>query len=225
MPRLNELIKLYNLIDLVEERQGGKRTLNFCHGRMGWPKQGVYFFFEEGELRLQSGDGMRVVRVGTHALTATSRATLWSRLRQHKGNAQNSTGNHRGSIFRLLLGEALQLRAQINCPTWGQGNNASAVVRLNEVPFETQVSQYIGTSMPFIVLEVVTPELRTQIERNCIALLSNSERTPLDPHSSNWLGLHSPRPLVLQSGLWNQQHVNEVWQPGFVDELMQPLLQ
>ncbi len=223
MPRLNELIKLYNLIDLVEERQGGKQTLNFCHGRMGWPKQGVYFFFEEGELRLQSGDGMRVVRVGTHALTATSRATLWSRLRQHKGNAQNGTGNHRGSIFRLLLGEALQLRAQINCSTWG--NNAPADVRLAEVPFEAEVSQYIRTRMPFIVLEVLTPELRTQVELNRNALLSNSERTPLDPHSSSWLGLHSPRPLVLQSGLWNQQHVNEAWQPGFIDELMQPFLQ
>jgi hypothetical protein len=66
--------RFYALLGRLEEALGGSRTLADCHGRMGWPQRGVYFFFEPGELRR---DGTRrVTRVGTHALTSTSKATL-----------------------------------------------------------------------------------------------------------------------------------------------------
>ena len=76
---------------------------------MNFPDRGVYFFFEEGEhLKDQKGIS-RVVRVGTHAITIGAQATLWQRLRQHKGNENGNFGenggNHRGSIFRKLLGD------------------------------------------------------------------------------------------------------------------------
>jgi hypothetical protein len=35
---------------------------------MSWPRRGVYFFFENGEMRSETGTGPRVVRVGTHAM-------------------------------------------------------------------------------------------------------------------------------------------------------------
>ena len=37
---------------------------------MKWPARGVYFFREAGESRSDTGEGLRVVRVGTHALKA-----------------------------------------------------------------------------------------------------------------------------------------------------------
>ena len=74
--RLRDLRRLYRLLDELERRLGGKRTLAECHGRIDWPRRGVYFFFEAGEIRTDSGTGPRVVRVGTHALTAKSRTTL-----------------------------------------------------------------------------------------------------------------------------------------------------
>ena len=77
---------------------------------MEWPARGVYFFFEDGEARSTSGTGPRVVRIGTHALTAKSSTTLWNRLAQHRGVVGTGGGNHRGSIFRLLVGEALLRR-------------------------------------------------------------------------------------------------------------------
>jgi hypothetical protein len=74
---------------------GGARRLQDC--RPGdCPGGGVYFFFEDGEVR---NDGSsRVVRVGTHAPTAASSATLWDRLRQHRGHTGGrdpGSGNHR----------------------------------------------------------------------------------------------------------------------------------
>ena len=66
----------------------------------------VCFFYEAGEERSGSGVALRVVRIGTHGLTVGSRSTLWGRLSQHRGTSRG-TGNHRGSIFRLLVGIAL----------------------------------------------------------------------------------------------------------------------
>ena len=81
---------------------------------MDWPQRGLYFFCEAGEERSGTGTGMRVVRVGTHGLKAGSRNTLWGRLSQHRGTSRGS-GNHRGSIFRLLLGIALARREASVC--------------------------------------------------------------------------------------------------------------
>jgi hypothetical protein len=44
-----------------------------------WPREGVYFFFDQGEVRRDDSD--RVVRVATHALTANGRAILLGWLR------------------------------------------------------------------------------------------------------------------------------------------------
>jgi hypothetical protein len=49
-------------------------------------------------------------RLGTHALTDTSQTKLWSRLSTHRGHA-DGRGNHRGSIFRKRVGQAILNRA------------------------------------------------------------------------------------------------------------------
>ena len=77
MDRLNDLVRFYDLLDRLEKRLGGKRTLAECNGRMDWPARGVYFFFEAGEERRDSGDGPRIIRIGTHALT-THPGTPWA---------------------------------------------------------------------------------------------------------------------------------------------------
>ena len=92
------------------ERVGGARTLGACSGRLGLPRRGVYFFMEDGEVRSDSGTGPRIVRVGTHALTEGSGTKLWSRLSQHRGPTKSGGGNHRGSIFRLIVGTSVMAR-------------------------------------------------------------------------------------------------------------------
>ena len=78
MSRRRDLARFYGLLDGLEARLGGMRTLADCDGRMSWPTRGVYFFFEDGEERSDSGSGLRGVRVGTHALMAKSRTRLWT---------------------------------------------------------------------------------------------------------------------------------------------------
>ena len=189
---------------------------------MDWPVRGVYFFYEDGEGRSDTGSGLRVVRVGTHALINESKSTLWERLRQHRGPAKTGVGNHRGSIFRLLVGTAVMDVNNLAFPTWGKGSSAPADIRQQERPMEMRVSQTIG-EMPFLYLAVTDQpgreSRRGYIERNAIALLSNYNKPPLDAPSPGWLGHHCDGERVRQSGLWNQNHVDEDYNPGFLDEL------
>ena len=219
--RLADLRRFYGLLAALAARTDGPRYLAECSARTGWPERGVYFFMEPGEDRRDGGTGLRIVRVGTHALKDQSRTTLWTRLSQHKGQ-RSGGGNHRGSIFRLLVGAALIADDPALCATWGQGNNAARDVREVERELESRVSAVIG-QMPFLFLHVNDDpgpqSLRGVIERNSIALLSNFGKTPLDPASTGWLGSRCPRDRVRESHLWNQNHVDEAYDPGFLDTL------
>ncbi len=230
--RLADLQHFYALLAILEERLGGTRRLADCHGRMGWPERGVYFFFEASEKRTDSGSSPRVVRVGTHALTTTSRTTLWNRLAQHRGSTTGG-GNHRGSIFRLIIGGSLKGQYEGTIPTsWGvAADPAAAAQRLGldqagllaqEAGLERKVSEHIG-AMPFLWLPVDDPpgpdSLRRYIERNSIALLSNYGGPAIDPPSANWLGQFSDRDRVQRSGLWNSNHVDDHYDPAFLTTL------
>ena len=200
---------------------------------MDWPPRGVYFFYESGEERSGTGTEQRVVRVGTHGLKNGAKSTLWGRLSQHRGSPRTSGGNHRGSIFRLLLGAALAKRDSISLPeTWGvAGSAGEAARRLTcqgtaikeaEADLESAVNLYVG-QMPFLWLSVSDPpgpnSMRGVIERNAIALLSGYGCPAADGPSNDWLGHLSDRDRVRRSGLWNNNHVDETYDPSFLDEL------
>lgn len=224
MTRLEDLKRFYALLNELEARLGGKRTLANCDGRMHWPSRGVYFFYEPGEARSDSGNGVRVVRVGTHALTTSSRTTLWNRLSQHRGQVKSGGGNHRGSIFRLIVGTALIAKHGYDFPTWGKGSTAAATIRAGEARLECEVSKIIG-AMPFLWLAIEDEpgegSQRGYIERNAIALLSNYGKPALDAPSPGWLGHYCNRERARQSGLWNSNHVDESCDPAFLDRLAQ----
>ena len=67
MERRAHITSFYALLDELTARTGGLQFLQSPAARQ-WPKRGVYFFFEPGEVRTDSGAGPRVVRVGTHGL-------------------------------------------------------------------------------------------------------------------------------------------------------------
>lgn len=233
MSRTDDLIRLYRVLDRLEALSGGKRFLAQLAPSRTWPQRGVYFFFEPGEIRTGSGHGQRLVRVGTHALGAGARSTLHQRLRQHAGRSSGLGGNHRGSIFRLLVGEALIARGDCpECRSWGvKGDIGKAAeilttqrveVAAAEAPIEVAVSEYLGR-LPFLWLSVDDEpgpdSLRGYIERNAIALTSSLHDPMIDPPSPSWLGLRSGRDKVRRSGLWNQRHVGENYEPHFLDVL------
>ena len=229
MQRASDLDEFYRLLHQLEDRIGGKRRLGDCHGRMNWPQRGVYFFFEPGQSRSTEPSSARVTRVGTHALIRKSRTTLWRRLRQHRGTITPRGGNHRGSIFRLCVGEALMNRGHRTAALehWGRGSSAPREVMLAERPHETLVSEYLG-AMTILYLPVPddpgSQSARGVIERNSIALLSACRHPSPDPQSPTWLGQFSSRDPIRQSGLWNNRHVDEDYDPDFLhlfDDLIQ----
>lgn len=217
-PEVGALDRFYGLLKRLASLPGQGRRLGDYTGRSGWPGRGVYFFREPGEFR-KGGREPRVVRVGTHAVSAGSKSTLWGRLRTHRG-ARDGSGNHRGSIFRLHTGRAVLARDGATRPTsWGIGQNAPREVRLTEVAIEQRVSEYLGRMS---VLWLAVPDDpspssdRSVVEKNTIALLSNSLR-PHDPPSPNWLGHHSDRSEIRESGLWNLNYVTSEFDPASLD--------
>jgi hypothetical protein len=223
--RLEHLKEFYRLLGRLELANGGARLLADCTGRQGWPRRGVYFFREQGEERADTGSGPRIVRVGTHALKAGSSTSLWTRLSQHRGQARTGGGNHRGSIFRLIVGTALITRDGHTCESWDDRRSAAPKeVRAGELKLEQEVSRTIG-AMPFLWLAIDDDpgpdSARGFIERNAIALLSNFGKEPIDPPSPSWLGYHCSRERVRASGLWNNNHVDESYDPAFLTRMEQ----
>lgn len=223
-----DLERFYELLgDLAAQPEQG-RLLADCTGRSGWPTRGVYFFLEPGEYRSGQPRVPRVVRVGTHAVSTGSKSTLWSRLRAHRGSGSGG-GNHRGSIFRLHVGAALLARdgaGSGELPSWGQGSSAARQIRDDEAHHESVVSAYLG-SMSVLWVDVPDepgPESkRAFLERNAIALLSN-QLAPLDRPSDSWLGRHSARPAIRSSGLWNVNHVEQAYDPAFLDDFAHSII-
>lgn len=214
-----DLEEFYLLIESLKTQHGGYRYLSNCSGGMNWPEKGVYFFFEPDGMRNESTT-LRVVRVGTHAVSRGSKSTLWGRLRTHKGRVAGG-GNHRGSVFRKLVGYALIKRENYAGPaagTWGEGNSASRDIRTLEKDLEKKVSGHLCT-MPFLWVEIndeAGPDSeRAFIERNAIALLSNINGCPDNP-STKWLGSLCPHSNIRESGLWNSNHVREKYSPLFL---------
>lgn len=184
------------------------------------PTDGVYFFQEPGEYRAGEPGVLRIVRVGTHAVSQGSKATLWQRLRTHKGTKAGG-GNHRGSIFRKHVGAAIYARDGIDPTRWNTGSSAPHAVRAQEAAHEKRVSAYLGAMPVFWVAVPGTSgptNRRAFIERNAIALLSNHLH-PTDKATDGWLGNSYPSGEVRGSALWNVNHVNEEYDPRFLDDL------
>jgi len=224
MTRKKDLDYFYEILDKLTNSIGGPKSLKDCHGRMGWPKRGVYFFFEKGEFR-EDGETPRVVRIGTHALKNESKSTLWGRLRTHRGR-KNGSGNHRASIFRKHVGTSILNKTNKagEFSEWSEGSSAPRHIRRKEVPIEIEVSKYIG-DMPFLWIEVDDPpgpnSMRGSIESNSIALLSNyKKKEPIDKASPNWIGHLCHSGEVRESGLWNVNHVKDDYDSFFLKELM-----
>jgi hypothetical protein len=174
------------------------------------PDQGVYFFFDPTEETRFSTQLGRLVRVGTHAVSAGSRATLRDRLRAHLGTS-DGYGNHRSSVFRLHVGEAIIRRDGIRkrFPEWGNGQSSSASVRERERPLERKVSDVISklhVANVKVADRAAKMSARSALERLTIALFTENYQ-PVDPPGPQWLGRHSAHDVISKVGLWNLREV------------------
>jgi hypothetical protein len=218
--RLSDLGTFYKLLSELGDGLGGMQSFkDFKPGPL-FPKKGVYYFFQDNETRYDSKSELRVVRVGTHAVSNNSKSTLWQRLRTHRG-AADGNGSYRSSIMRLYVGASLIERSHgmISVPTWSLGQSADSTTRENETELEREVSAYIG-NMKILWLSINDENSamsdRAYIERNSIALLTG-RNGPLDLPSKNWLGNFCPNISVRTSGLWNVDFVDNFYDEKFLD--------
>ena len=202
--RISDIKRLYELLDELATRTLPPRLLSeFSAG-------GVYFFYEDGERRSDSGTGYRVVRVGS------------------TGNFRNRLGDHEcrnkvSSVFRLLVGTALLAKNNRQCNDWEPKVPPSTGIPIDESQVEQCVTETLG-QMRVLCLPIEDgpnqSSLLKCIEENSIALLSNYNKIAIDPPSDDWLGLCcTQHPKVPGSGLWNRRHVIDDHKPEFLDTL------
>lgn len=219
--RKDVLDRFYELLWDLEKSFGYHDFANLDSWKLAsdFPSAGVYFVFEEGELRAGHSDWHRVTRVGTHWVSAVkpnSKATLAQRLLNHYGRSDGTGGD--SSIFRVHIGSALTGRAD-----WADLGESCA----GDIP--SQVSSYMRERMGFVILPIDDPpskdSLRRKIEVGAVALLSNynfNSDLAIDPASVGWIGRQcitkrSPHDHVARSGLWNVDGVTMSADANFLD--------
>lgn len=208
----------YKIVSHLAKKSGLRRLKEAFSDDM--PDSGVYLFFDEREKRLKDIDQLRIVRVGTHGVASGSKASLRNRMRTHFGTTSGE-GNHRSSVFRLHTGRSM-INAKLApaIESWGVSSSDASTL-LAERELERHVSKYLGEL--YVLLIDVPGESdkandRAYLEQNLIALLSNACK-PLDPPSCEWLGLSSAKRGIRKSGLWNVNHVEQRFDPAFLDVL------
>jgi len=174
------------------------------------PTDGIYLLFEKGERAhggpsRKLGTSERIVRVGTH----TGVGQLRSRLRQHF-----LVENKDRSIFRKNIGRALlNKRGDAYTGVWELDMTPAAARKLHthlvdaakQARIEKAVTKYLQDNFSFAGIEVPNKAKRLELESKIISTLSHCEECK---GSAAWLGNHSPKEKIRESGLWL---VNELY--------------
>ena len=214
---IEDVSRFYDGISKLAKSTGGIRSFNECNGRMYWPRRGVYFIVDFNENHLVSNDFPRIVRVGTHALSEGVKSTLWQRLKNHKGT-KNGGGDHRNSIFRWHVGNAIIKKRDLVCDTWEMRKDIDKDVRERERYIEQLVSAYIG-QLGVVVLAVddlpAITSGRAFIEKNAIALIS-SINSSFSFSTVDWLGNYSSKDEIIDSCLWNVDYTDSGYDDTFI---------
>jgi hypothetical protein len=222
LSRLTDIKTFYKTLAKLEKKIGGKKTIDQCVRKEDLPVRGLYFVFEEGEKRSNSGKSPRVVRVGVHALMPSSMSRMLNRMKLDRGNDRDLGGKHRRSMLRKHIGRAFMKRDKITCTTWEKRVKPGP----REQKIEEKISAQIRNKMSFIYLNVDEApnawKKRRDLSRNIIALLSNyGEEKVIDAPSKKWLGNYFPpsiTELVKASGLWNIADTDRQYDPDFLKD-------
>lgn len=194
-------------------------------GLVSWPFQasslplnGIYFFYERGEVWGHGGDHPRIVRAGSHR-----DGNFRSRISEHflpnaqkmNFNAQSPAPKDR-SIFRKNIGRALLNRMKSPyLEIWEKDFTTRGVqeqfLKVRDISLEKQIESEItqhlreNCSFRYIILENQINRFGGQgLESRIIGTLAQCE---LCQPSSKWLGNYSPVEKVRESGLWLSQHL------------------
>lgn len=183
------------------------------------PENGIYFFYEKGEIWEHGGNKLRIVRIGTH-----KDGNFRSRIEEHflldesrmnfsvTGLAPHWRSVFRKNIGRALLNERNDAYLQIwnvdfipvkNREEFGPQRNIQ-----KEKIIELKVTRVLREkfSFRFIIIDNQIERMGTKGLES--ALIGTVAQCGLCRPSSNWLGRFSPKKQIRESGLWLVQHLN-----------------
>jgi hypothetical protein len=160
---------------------------------------GLYFWFEQGELCSHFQNVARIVRVGNHPNAENG---LKNRLRNHYSGGKN------GSVFRKFIGGALLRSRDASDPCLEPGPGHGHWEKQDAKPcercetLEKEVSAILKDRFFFKCVRIDNREVRNYLERATIRDLS---RCPNCRPSDTWLGKFAYNPKVRNSGMWNSE--------------------
>ena len=202
----------------LHEQLQARPVVRFPFDEAGLPENGIYFFYEDGEMWGHSGRQPRIVRIGTHR-----DGNFRSRIADHYLSRGRSMDLHVNkpapkdrSIFRKHLGRALLAKAQDpyleiwNIDFTTNRNRRAYGDRRNpakEREIEEQVSYLLREKFSFRYLELDVAVARMGNKGLEAALIGTVAGCTLCKPSVSWLGRCSPKPQIRQSGLWLVQHL------------------
>lgn len=179
------LERIYSLLDNLP-------MFDYLYEPNNLPKNGIYFFYEDGELCEINGKiTERIVRVGTDKADDRFR----DRIRNHY------KGNKNSSVFRKHVGSAIINKNKprnIDISEWMKPMTPTS----NDI--EELINLTFKEKFRFRCIYVQSENDRLYLEKRLIATLSHWNYSP----SSHWLGHFAERKEIQNSGLWNVQHIN-----------------
>jgi hypothetical protein len=178
------------------------------------PMNGVYFFYEAGEIWGHSLENKsRIVRIGT-----SNQGNFRSRIKDHyvmddsKMNFNsNKPAPHERSIFRKNIGRAILSKEknpylyvwEIDFTTRENRNKYSHLRNTTlEKEIERKITDILQKNFSFRFLRIEDQKTRmgsSGIESKLIGTIAHCK---LCEPSKNWLGNHSPKDKIRNSGLW-----------------------
>jgi len=182
------------------------------------PKNGIYFFYEQGEIWGHGGNKPRIVRIGTHRdgnfRNRIAEHYLFNETKMNFDKYRSKPSDR--SIFRKNIGRALlKKRKDDYLQVWNRDfikrDNRTKFGHLRDIKKEKEIESEItrilrkSFSFRFIELDSQTERMgKSGLESSLIGTLAHCK---LCNPSNNWLGNFSPKNKIRESGLWLVQHL------------------
>jgi hypothetical protein len=184
------------------------------------PKNGIYFFYEEGE-DVDHGYGLRsrIVRIGSHKegnfRTRIAEHFLLNESKMNFSSLDPKPADR--SIFRKNIGRTLLSKNKDEYLEIWNIDFTSRDARMEkgyqrdmvkERKIESQVTNILREMFyfRFIVLDGQIKRIGSKgLESKLIGTVANC---PICKHTDNWLGIHSPIPKIRDGKLWLSQYLD-----------------
>lgn len=202
----------------LHEQLGQLREVQYPINLEELPKNGIYFFYERGEIWGHGGAKPRIVRVGT-----SKDGNFRKRISEHylfdESKMEFDAGKpapRERSIFRKNIGRALlNQRKDEYLKIWEidftsrQTRREKAHLRdiEKEKKLESEVTRLLRSNFSFRYITLSGQAQRMGKTGLESALIGTLAQCPLCQPSSEWLGRHSPIAKISNGKLWLIQHL------------------